>query len=516
MACRASASHRTRGRNKRLQRDAKADARAHRWRLAGLLLAHVVTWTIYGAVGLRGGIHEDMLEAWVWGKEPQFGYFKHPPLFAWLTGAWFCAMPLADWSFYLLAALNSALAIWAIWLLAGLFVAGEKRLAAVLVAMLTPLYGVLALKFNANSVLLASWPLAMWFFIRSLRHRHPLDAIGVGAVTALAMLSKYYSALLLVAMLVTSLLHPGRRAYWRSSAPYLAAATGLLVLAPHIHWLIVTDGQTFSYAGTKFGFDAKQTLIWSAVTASAPVLFFAIPLVVLLGLRRERWAAAWANIARWNGSPGSPWLDVLAFAPLLLTLLWGLAGVKVSISYTIPIFSAVPILMVLALPHQFDDRAMRRLFNAAWIVMLAVVLASPLLGYVRFRTDTRAAVEPRAEVSVALTQLWHERFKQPLLLVAGSTAFASALPFYSPDHPSQFINFTTVTAPWVTEVKLKRGGLLIVCEAWDEGCQKTIGRRETPDVGRFEQTFARTAYGRTAPSVTLMILMLPPAPRPAP
>ncbi len=481
-----------------------------RWLLGGLLLGHVVTWTIYGAVGLRGGVHEDMLEAWVWGKEPQLGYFKHPPLFAWLAGAWFRVMPIADWSFYLLAALNSALALWAIWLLAGLFVEGEKRLFPVLVAMLTPLYGVLALKFNANSVLLASWPLAMWFFIRSLRHRRPADALGVGAVAALAVLSKYYSVLLLMGMLVTAMLHPARRAYWRSSAPYLAAAMGLLVLAPHMRWLAETNGQTFDYAGTKFGFDTKQALIWSAVTALAPGLFFAAPAVVLLGFKRERWASAWTEVTMWCASRGSPWLGVLACAPFLLTLLWGIGGVKVSISYTIPIFALVPVLMLLALPNAFDQKAMRRLFNAARLVMLAVALASPFIGFVRFNADTRAAIEPRAEASVALTRLWHERFQKPLRLVAGSTAFASALPFYSPDHPSQFIDFSAAAAPWVTPEKLRRDGLLIVCEDGDQSCHGELARREMHDIRRFKQTFARSAFGRAAPGVTLTILVLPP------
>ena len=478
--------------------------------LCWLLVAHVITWTIYGTFGLRGGVHEDMLEAWVWGKEPQFGYFKHPPVFAWIAGAWFRLFTLADWSFYLLAALNSALGLWAVWLLAGLFVEGPRRLATVLIAMLTPLYGVLALKFNANSVLLASWPLATWFFVRSLRERRAVDAIGLGLVCAIAVLSKYYSVLLLVAFFVAALLHPARRAYWRSSAPYLAAVTGLVAVLPHIRWLMETQGLTLGYAGTKFGFDVKQTLIWAAVTALAPLLFFAPPTFVLLGTARTRWADAATHIGAFVRSPKLPWLGLVAFAPFMLTLLWGIGGVKVSISYTIPIFFLVPVLFVLALPEFFQPRDIHRLTLAAGGLMLALLLASPVLSFIRFKTDTRAAIEPRAEVSLELTRLWRDRFKQPLQLVAGSTAFASALPFYSPDHPSQFINFSGLTAPWVTPERLRRAGLLIVCEEWDTNCRAEVARRATDRSVRFEQQFARTAYGRTAPPVTLLILMIPP------
>ena len=480
--------------------------------LALLLTAHVIAWTLYGTVGLAGGVHEDMLEAWVWGKELQPGYFKHPPVFAWVAGAWFRVFPIADWSFYLLAALNSALGLWAVWLLAGLFVEGPRRLAAVFIAMLTPLYGALALKFNANSVLLASWPLAAWFFVRSLRERRPGDSIGLGLSCALAVLSKYYSVLLLVAFAVVALTHPARRAYWRSRAPYLAAAVGLLAVAPHLMWLVQTDGQTFTYAGTKFGFDAAKTLQWAAVTALAPVLFFSAPIVLLIGLKRERWVAAAASFHAWARDPGHSRLGLIAFAPFLLTLLWGLGAVKVSIAYTIPIFFLVPILIVLALPDLFQPHVIRRLGVAAGIVMGVVALASPLLGYVRFATDTRAAIEPRAEVARELTREWRARFKRPLQLVAGSTAYASSIPFYSADHPSQFINFAFATAPWVTPERLAREGLLVVCEDADPtGCLDQLAQRTTSRSIRLDRSFARSAYGRTAPPVALKILLVPPA-----
>ena len=281
-------------------------------------------------------------------------------------------------------------------------------------------------------------------------------------------------------------------------------------MAPHILWLIDTNGQTFSYAGTKFGFDAGQTLRWAAVTALAPVLFFAAPVVLLIGRKRARWAEALASLRTWAAHAPHTWLALLAFAPFLLTLLWGLGGVKVSIAYTIPIFFLVPILIVLALPDLIQPHVVRRLGVAAGILMGTAILASPLLGYVRFVTDTRAAIEPRAEVALELTRVWRERFKRPLRLVAGSTAFASAIPFYSPDHPSQFINFTQATAPWVTPERLAREGLLIVCEDWDIGCHGEMARRTTSRSIRLDRSFARTAYGRTAPAATLTILMVPP------
>ena len=154
-----------------------SDAQA-RWALTGALIAHIAAWTIYGTIALGfGGIHGDMGEAYAWGQELQLGYDKHPPFWAWLTFAWFEIFPRENWSFYLLASLNAAAGLWGTWVLAGQFLRPHQRLAVVLLLMLSPCYSVMALKLNANTILLSLWPWATYFFVRSAqdpkRHRWP-------------------------------------------------------------------------------------------------------------------------------------------------------------------------------------------------------------------------------------------------------------------------------------------------------------------------------------------------------
>src|ERR1700694_4529665 len=45
-----------------------------------LLAIFVAIWTLYGAISAApAAIHNDMAEAYVWGREFQLGYAKHPP-----------------------------------------------------------------------------------------------------------------------------------------------------------------------------------------------------------------------------------------------------------------------------------------------------------------------------------------------------------------------------------------------------------------------------------------------------
>ena len=133
--------------------------------MAFWLIVHVVVWTIYGTISSGpADIHHDMAEAYSWGREFQLGYYKHPPFWAWVVGAWFLVMPRADWAYYLLCAINSALGLWAAWLIAGRLIEDRTtRLTAMLLLQLTPFYNFMALKYNANTIMLSLWAWAIYF-----------------------------------------------------------------------------------------------------------------------------------------------------------------------------------------------------------------------------------------------------------------------------------------------------------------------------------------------------------------
>ena len=96
------------------------------WALT-LFLVHVSVWSVYGALSHTGSVHPDMLEAYLWGHEFQLGYFKHPPFWAWIAGAWFEVFPRSNWAFYLLCSLNSGLAVLGVWRLYGLYAPADAR-----------------------------------------------------------------------------------------------------------------------------------------------------------------------------------------------------------------------------------------------------------------------------------------------------------------------------------------------------------------------------------------------------
>src|SRR5690242_6706944 len=77
--------------------DHEADGRA----LRIFLILFVVAWTTFQIVSYASiDLHPDLLEIYAWGRHPTGGTYKHPPLVAWVTAAWFAVFPAQDWAFH--------------------------------------------------------------------------------------------------------------------------------------------------------------------------------------------------------------------------------------------------------------------------------------------------------------------------------------------------------------------------------------------------------------------------------
>ena len=64
------------------------------WPSLALFALFVLIWTVYGVISASpAAIHNDMAEAYAWGREFQLGYEKHPPFWAWIAGLWFEVFP---------------------------------------------------------------------------------------------------------------------------------------------------------------------------------------------------------------------------------------------------------------------------------------------------------------------------------------------------------------------------------------------------------------------------------------
>ena len=406
------------------------------WSIGVLLAGFVLVWTIILTIAYQGAdLHPDALEAWSIGQIPAWGYAKHPPVMGWIAALWFGVFPLSDWAFQLLAMTNAAVGLWAVDLISRRFASGNKRIVILLLLMLLPTYHFHAQRFNANAVLVSLWPIAAYCFLRSFETRAALWALLAGLAAALAMLGKYYSIFLLGGFVVAAALHPGRRAYFLSLAPWLSAASGTAFLAPHIHWLATHNYAPFTYATslhTGFGLlesvnEAGKFLLGNLYTIALPAL-------------------AWTIMIRPHTRRCLADLAAIRDGRLLLLLIF-LASTGLAAAVTIGLRTSMPALWnwqglfllivptVSAATFPIGRSRVYRLMTSVAAIFAVIAASAPLhaiyrnaYGYSERRNSYRGAAEE-------LTQRWHGLTASPIFAVSGDDRLALAVTFYSGDHP---------------------------------------------------------------------------------
>lgn len=485
---------------------------ARPWFVPALLSLFVALWTLYGAItGQSSAVHHDTVEAYVWGREFQLGYYKHPPLWAWMAGAWFLVAPHQDWAFRLLSMINAAIGLWGSWRLIGDFTEGASRPAATLLLLLTPCFTFLAYKFNANSIFLSVWPWALHYFVRSFDTRGWRDAVMFGAFMAAAVLSKYFAVILAVTCLLAMFMHPLWRRYLRSSAPYVSIAVAVALLVPHLWWLVQTGFLPFHYFDQETGRSYAPVLLHALGTVGAVVALhvFVIALVASCGS---------LPFAQWPDSavmfwlvPRNRMLAVLALAPVVLSVAVALVfRNKISSSMFIGTFSLIPLLLIkIAKPNSL--RLLHRASIGAGLIAIASLALSPAIALAKMRFSREPDImQPRAEVAQVVTRIWRRSTRSPLMYVAGSEFYANATGFYGADHPHVFIDFNYREAPWVTPDRLRRGGLVVVCDDDDEVCLANANRIATPRTFEVQFAVAHTYGGLAKPIAHFKLFVTPP------
>ena len=212
--------------------DALCDPRTRERAAVPFLVLYAALWSVYALISRSTrDMNADMAEMVIWTREMALGYPKHPPLPAGVLWLWFQVFPVDDWSYTLLAVANLSLGLYFAFKLASEWLDGEKLASVLFLLAVIPFFNFLGLKFDQNSILIPLWALAMWALVRSLDTRKAGWAILCGAAAAAAMLTKYWSVFLFLAMGVTVLADPRIKAYFRSPAPYLTMLTMLVLLS---------------------------------------------------------------------------------------------------------------------------------------------------------------------------------------------------------------------------------------------------------------------------------------------
>lgn len=505
---------------------------ARLWLVIQLAILHAVLWTFI-LINLKAAqdVHMDVAEAYGWGQQFLWGYGKHPPLSGWVAGLWFTVFPATDWATYALAMATVGVGMVICWLLSLRVVDARRAFLVVVMVALYPIFNFKGFKYNPDLLQLVTLPLLVLAYLNAFEKRSWQSGVLLGLAGALALMTKYWVLTMIGAIGLAALIHPERVRFLLSPAPWVAIATMLVAMIPHIVWLAEAHFVPLTYAGDTYSLE-DAGLVHQLVAGYAlhnfallalPVALAALAMALVPPWFTLLWRAPLRIVTRAWGRGANPGVNVaqalnvwiiqiiVAVGPPLGALVF---SIYMKTDWGISLFFLAPLALV-AIPALRVQSAV--LFNivAIWLVLsVATLAASPWIAAREMAANAgnAAIYGARSELARELTQAWHTRFGSRWAVVAGTMEQIQPLVFYSPDHPSALLPLEAWDSGLTSRDDAKKYGFIGVFDPADgrlPAFEKWVSE-VAPNAERIVMTTRRFTHGKAGPSMSWNIYIAPP------
>ena len=329
---------------------------------AVFLALHFLVWTALPAL-LYPNLPLDLIEALTYGREWQLGYDKLPPLPWWLVELVHQLVGV-DAAYYALAQIAVVGAFAVVWLTARPLVGPVGALVSVLILDGLHYFHYTAAKFNHDVIQLPLWALAGYAFHAALRRGRVLHWMLLGLALGLALWAKYFVVVLAAPLALFLLFDRDARKALATPGPWIALAVALLVMAPHLLWLVRNDFLPFAYASARAA-PSRGLLdhVLHPVVFAVGQLGFLLPALLIaaaLVWPRPKADEAAADVAAKADAFDRRIVTLLAFGPAAITIaLSALTGRGAIAMWGYPLWLFLGLWIVLYAPAAIDARATR-------------------------------------------------------------------------------------------------------------------------------------------------------------
>jgi len=473
------------------------------------IVLHVLAWTLAPSL-VRFTLPMDAMEGATWGHQLAWGYDKNPFLNAWLTRL---ALTLGgQWTVYLFAQLSVAVCFWAVFRLGCAMMPPLYALMGVLLLEGLQYYNFHAIDFNDNTLELGLWAVLVLFFYHAVRDKKMRDWLCVGFFAGLSLMTKYYTAMLLVPLFLFLLTDKKTRSVFSDTGIYAAFLVCLLISTPHIIWLFSHEFVTVQYAlartGSELGWWSHIRFPFGFLWQQCLVLLPGLVLLLPLGFGKATPIfAKMDSMKRFDRR----FLLFAGMGPLIMTVLLSImAGIKLRAGWGQPLLSYSGLMLMMQLRPVLTRRRVRN-FGCLLAVLLTVAVSGYGAALMRAPSPS-SAIFPGKVISEQLEGWWHAHYAAPLRYVVGPRWYAGNVAFYSAENPAVYMEADSRVSPWIDMTDLRKKGALFVWEKSDTAFEARMRQRfpELTDTRIFWFQPARNAGSLQALGVA--VALLPPDP----
>ncbi len=428
---------------------------------AAFAALHAVLWTVLPAA-LYPNLPLDLIEALTYGREWQLGYDKLPPLPWWLVEIAH-RMVGYDFAYYLLAQIAVLSALWLVFITARRIVGARGAFVAVLIVDAIHYFNFTAAKFNHDVIQLPFWALAGYAFHAGLRRGRLIDWALLGLAVGGALWAKYFVVVLAAPLALFVLADDDARKSLRTPGPWIAILVALIVMAPHILWLVANDFLPFRYAEARAAVASGliDHILHPGSFAASQIGFLVPAFVVALPLFWPRTPP--------TEKPADGFDDrivtLLAFGPLVTVLLLSAASGRGTIAmWGYPLFLFLGVWLVMKARQAAAGVRLARIVALATAATV-IYAAAFVVNYdvlPRFDHRYRAVHYPGDVLASELSKRFRAATGYPLAYVIGPMWDGGNVGHYAPEQPRVLIDGRPGRAPWIDLSDLASKGAVVL------------------------------------------------------
>ncbi len=393
------------------------------------IILHLIIWTIVPSL-TNQNLPLDTIEALAWGSNLDWGFNKHPPTSAFFAEFFYQIFGSNDWAYYFLSQIFVVISFFVVWEFSKDFFSNKNySLLSVLLLEGIYFYNFTTPEFNVNICQLPFWALSVLFAWKGFKYNKIIDWLLFGIFAAIGILSKYLFIYLLIAMDVFLAYTFFKKKF--NYKCFISLVPFLLILSPHLIWLIKNDYITISYGLHRTG-TGDQEFIDHLIY---PILFLVKQIGILIPFFIMCFFAITKFKLKFNfNDQRLLFLLAINIFPIFLMFATSMImGVKIRTMWMTPFYLFFGVLIIYIFQSQINFNKIRRFIS---VFVILFVFSPFAYAYVSITETDKRTDYPGKKIAMEVQKLWDKNRNEKIIWVIGGDEWvAGNLSYHLKDRP---------------------------------------------------------------------------------
>tara|TARA_Y100001970_G_scaffold128460_1_gene158632 strand:+ start:2998 stop:4320 length:1323 start_codon:yes stop_codon:yes gene_type:complete len=397
------------------------------------LIIHLIVWTLIPTF-TNHNLPLDTIEALAWGSNLDWGFNKHPPASAFFVEVFYNIFGNKDWAYYFLSQIFVIFSFFIVWKFS-YDLLSDKYFALLSVLLLEAIYyfNFTSPEFNVNICQLPFWSLTVYYSwkIYSKKKIELKEYLLLGIFAGIGFLSKYLFIYLLISIKLLFLYSIFIKKDLKFSSQYLLPSiVFLIILTPHLIWLMNNDYITLTYGIHRTGLNEPSIIDHFKY----PIVFVVkqigilIPFFILIFLLISKF--------KFNLKINDKKLLFLLginLLPIIFIFLTSLIlGAKIRTMWMTPFYLFMGTLFIYIFQKQINTKRIKNFYKA----FIFLFILSPIsYAYISIDQTNKRTDYPGKEIANKVQEKWSQEFNLPINVVLGDEWNAGNLSYHLKSRP---------------------------------------------------------------------------------